>query len=417
MHDDPASGVRPDRVGPTRTVAFVSHSYTPALDGTAVLIRRLAEGMASRGIRVHVITSDRDDPGGFRSNGRRLDAPSVEEIGGVTVHRLPSAWWISAASRYPAAVVRRISEKYAEPLSDIYLGPLLVGLSKTLRRIAPDAIYASAFPFMHMHAVTRIGRKMRVPVLLHGALHPADTWSFDRRSIRRTIARASMYCANTEYEARYVEDWGMPRNRIRVIGVGVDLHSTEPPRRRTSPPTVLYFGHIAERKGVDVLIDAIPGVMSKEPSARFVIAGKTTDDTEQLRARAARTPGGDTIRWVQDVSEAEKQSLMGDASVLVYPSRGESFGIVFLEGWSASLPVVGCDSGAVADVIDHERTGLLVPLDEPDGLADAICRLLGDPAAATEMGLAGWHMVRDRFTWDRTVDRALSAIDAARPTR
>lgn len=319
--------------------------------------------------------------------------------------------------------MHRVSPPLAEPLGNLHLGPVLRGLKKTLGAIAPDLIYATAFPFLHMHQATSIGNRLGTPVILQGSMHPEDAWSFGRRSIRRTIGRSTIYCANTQYEADYVKAWGIPENRVRVVGVGVDLRTSEPPVRRESPATILYFGHIAERKGVDVLIDAVPTIQKHHPSARFVIAGKSTGDTAQLRDRAARTPGADTVEWVTDVSEDAKWNLLRDASVLVYPSRAESFGIVFLEGWSAAVPVIGCHTGAVADVIDNGRTGFVVPPDNPAALAAAVCDLLADPARATEMGRDGWHHVQRHFTWDATVERVQAAVieavsaGAGRPSR
>ena len=159
---------------------FVAQTYAPATDGTAVLIRHLAEQFAADGDEVHVITSDALGPAGFRTlSAERVNAPEVEDIRGVCVHRLPTHWWLSAASRPVQAIGRRLRLPGAERAGDLYMGPAMRGLRRTLDEIGPTAVYASAFPCWHMHQLAAWGEHRGVPVVLHGAIHPEEKWAFD----------------------------------------------------------------------------------------------------------------------------------------------------------------------------------------------------------------------------------------------
>ena len=232
-------------------LVFVAQTYFPAIDGTAVLIQHLAEQFAADGDEVHVITSDALGPAGFRTrSAERVDAPAVEDIAGVHVHRLPTHWWLSAASRPLQALGRRLRLPGAERAGDLYIGPVMRGFSKTLDELGPTAVYASAFPYWHMHQLVEWGERRRVPVVLHGAIHPGDRWAFSRASIRRSCLRAAGYAANTAYEARYVEGLGVPHDRITVVGVGVDLdgltaagaEQAEASGADGQRPRILYLG-------------------------------------------------------------------------------------------------------------------------------------------------------------------------------
>lgn len=405
-----------------RPLVFVAQTYFPAIDGTAVLIQHLAERFAADGDEVHVITTDALGPRGFRTRtAERTDAPVVEDVRGVCVHRLPTHWWVSAASRPAQAVGSRAGLASAERVGDLYLGPVMRGFRRALEEIDPAAVYASAFPYLHMHQIVAWGERRRVPVVLHGAIHPDESWAFTRASIGRSCVKAAGYAANTAYEARYVEGLGVPQQRISVVGVGVDLDALTAANAQQSEvlgPTrsrqrILYLGHLARRKGLDTVVAALPTIWSRHPAAEVVIAGKTTSEANELQRAAVQTSHGYDLRWLPDIAQEEKAALLASASMLLYPSRAESFGTVFLEGWSFGLPVVGCRAGAISDVVEDGVNGLLIAPGDSLALADCISRLIENPATARRLGVEGQRRVREEHTWTAVAQRAQQALLAA----
>lgn len=404
-----------------RPLAFVAQTYFPAIDGTAILIQHLAEQFAADGDDVHVITTDALDPAGFRTRtDERVEVAPVEEIRGVHVHRLATRWWLSSVSRPLQAVAKRARLPGAERLADIYLGPVMRGLVDTLDNLRPRAVYASSFPLFHMHQLAAWGERRRIPVVLHGAIHPEERWAFDRSSIRRSCLRAAGYAANTAYEASYVEKLGVPRDRITVVGVGVDPNALTAARTRqpeeTNPgvPRVLYLAHLTSRKGLDTVVEALPAVWSRHPAIEVVVAGQTANDTDRLRRAAFRASEGHNLRWLSNVTEGEKAALLATSSVVLYPSRFESFGIVFLEAWVFAVPVVGCRAGAVPDVVEDGVTGLLIPPGDSAQLADCVTRLVANPAEAKRLGDEGQRRMREHHTWPAVAERARQALTSAR---
>jgi glycosyltransferase involved in cell wall biosynthesis len=407
------------RVASSGRVVLVTQTYFPAIDGTAVLIQHLAEQFAAGGDEVHVVTTDALGPGGFRNwHIERARAAAIEDIQGVRVHRLPTRWWLSGMSRSAQAIGHRLRLRGAERIGDLYLGPLMRGLLKTVDQLAPTCVYASSFPYWHMHQLVAWGQRHRVPVVLHGAIHPEERWAFDRSSIRRSCLQAAGYAANTAYEARYVEGLGVPRDRITVVGVGIDpdmacAQQAETSKPGSQKPRILYLGHLTARKGLDTVIAALPTIWARHPSVEVIIAGKTTEDAHQLRKAAFQVSQGHDLRWLPDVTGAQKAALLASASMVLYPSRAESFGIVFLEAWSFGVPVVGCRAGAIRDVVEDGVTGLLIAPGDAAELADCVSRLINDPGEARRMGAVGQRRAGREHTWAAVAKRARQALDAA----
>ena len=100
-------------------------------------------------------------------------------------------------------------------------------------------------------------------------------------------------------------------------------------------------------------------------------------------------------------------------SVFAMPSRQEGFGLVYAEAMWHGLPCIGSTLDAAGEVIADGETGLLVPYDAPEPLADALVRLLSDPALAARMGSAGAADARRRFGYARFRDDLLDALDLA----
>lgn len=146
---------------------------------------------------------------------------------------------------------------------------------------------------------------------------------------------------------------------------------------------ILFLGKLVEQKGVPQLVEAL-GRLSQLPNWRATLAG----DGDIKRTREAITARGlsDRVEIPGWIEPAGVESLVSHADILVLPSLCENFPMSVIEGMAAGLPVVATPTGAVEDIIEHGRTGLLVPAGDVTALADAISRLIEDPALREELG-------------------------------
>lgn len=193
----------------------------------------------------------------------------------------------------------------------------------------------------------------------------------------------------------------LPSARYAVVPNAVDQPAPVNARnannqREENGATVLFMGQLGERKGTYLLISAIPAVLSKRPDALFVFAGD--GEIEQCAAYAKQLGVSDSCAFVGWADAQEKDALLRDASMLVLPSREESFGIVLLEAMSYGVPVVCSDGGFMHEVVDDGKDGIVFPTGDGRALSKAICTLLDDPEISRTMGEAGRLKVEASYT-------------------
>jgi glycosyltransferase involved in cell wall biosynthesis len=173
--------------------------------------------------------------------------------------------------------------------------------------------------------------------------------------------------------------------------------------------SILFVGRLIERKGVEHLVRAL-GMVRRTVPARLVIVG---DGPERARLeQIARDEGvAAHVLFRGQVSDDELRAAYAAADVFALPSvldarkDTEGLGVVALEAMNYSVPVVASDIGGITDIVQHERTGLLVPPGDEAALAAALTRLLTDGTLARTLGEAGRSRLRDAFSWDSIVTR------------
>ena len=166
---------------------------------------------------------------------------------------------------------------------------------------------------------------------------------------------------------------------------------------------LLIVGRMAttERyKGHDQLLEALPRVLELCPNARLVVAGEG-DDRPRLEEKAAYLGLGGAVTFAGFTSEATLAELYRRCAAFVMPSRGEGFGLVYLEAMRAARPVVAARGSAAEEIVVDGETGLLVDPDDRERLARALARLLRDAGGARRMGWAG----RERWEKELGLDR------------
>jgi phosphatidylinositol alpha-1,6-mannosyltransferase len=176
---------------------------------------------------------------------------------------------------------------------------------------------------------------------------------------------------------------------------------------------LLIVGRMAatERyKGHEQLLQALPRLPAAMSAPRLVIAGDG-DDRPRLEALAHTLGVAGQVLFTGFVSEATLAELYARAAVFVMPSRGEGFGLVYLEAMRARRPCVAARTSAAAEIIADGETGLLVDPLDPDAIAGALGRLLASPELARAMGEAGRRRLEALFTPRRYRERLWPLLD------
>ncbi|MFC0627523.1 glycosyltransferase [Kribbella deserti] len=235
-----------------------------------------------------------------------------------------------------------------------------------------------------------------------------DTSPPERLGIEERLAAMSdAVIATATDEVRELLELGAPPSSMHVVPCGVDLSlfgvGPQDDRwwsRRTG--RILSVGRLVERKGVSTIIKALQDL----PDAELVIAGGPAGDdfendpeVRRLRAEAGRLGVADRVRLIGPVGRDVVPRLIRSADVVVCTPWYEPFGIVPLETMACGRPVVGAAVGGLLDTVEDGVTGLLVPPQDPERLAEALRELLASPARREAMGASGLRRVRERYSW------------------
>ena len=172
--------------------------------------------------------------------------------------------------------------------------------------------------------------------------------------------------------------------------------------------SVLFLGRFAEpRKGIDILMRALPAVVEQFPDVRVLVVGG--GNQRALRRRAGDL--ADHLVFLGQVDDATKARALRSVDVYCAPNLGgESFGIVLVEAMAAGAAVIASSLNAFRRVLDDGRAGRLVATGSPEELAAGIVGLLGDPGARAELVAAG-RVRADRYDWSRVADQILRVYD------
>ncbi|MGQ9658218.1 MAG: glycosyltransferase family 4 protein [Fimbriimonadales bacterium] len=257
--------------------------------------------------------------------------------------------------------------------------------------------YAEEFPFVHCHGV-RAGWvcawafRDRYPWLwtVH---HLLLSKSALVRALWQWIAKfpRTITAVSEQVKAGLMRG-GVPERRIVVVPGGIDLERFDKlPRREAmreqffvpaDRPILLCVGRFVRHKGFDIAIQAMERIWECLPDADLWLAGDGPDNTRLVKLTAAcRRPHH--VRFFGYWSAVEE--LYAAADVLLAPARDAGLGLSAMEAIACGLPVVATDIPAMRRLIAHERTGLLVPPEDPDALANAALRLLNDRALAQQL--------------------------------
>jgi glycosyltransferase involved in cell wall biosynthesis len=260
------------------------------------------------------------------------------------------------------------------------------------------------------------GRARRRPFIV-GTVHSSRVRSdADRELVRRLTPRMDHLIAVSRAIVRKIEDEGRDGAPVSLIYNGVDLtRYAEPDICGTlheefpiplGAPIVGVVARLEQEKGHPTLIEAWPAVLAAVPSAHLLVVGEGST-REALEAQVAALGIGSSVTFTGRRDDVPAVTAALDVAVL--PSYREAQGLSILEAMALYRPVVASAVGGIPEMIEHGRTGLLVPPRDPATLAAAIVRLLADHPYADTLARAGRDLVYDRFCVELMV-RAIESI-------
>jgi glycosyltransferase involved in cell wall biosynthesis len=200
---------------------------------------------------------------------------------------------------------------------------------------------------------------------------------------------------------------------VSLNGVDHDRFSPDPSAAREADHIVTLASADVPIKGLDVLIDALALLKARGREPRLTVIGALREGPAK---RALERSGlMDQVTFRSGLSDAELVELYRRAGVFVSASRFEGFGLPAAEAMATGAPVIVSDGGALPEVAGE--AGIVVPAGEPEPLADALERVLGDDALRQSMGEASLKRANSAFRWDAHAAAAIGLYHEALEAR
>ena len=256
-----------------------------------------------------------------------------------------------------------------------------------------------------VQAMRVVAPRMKSIICAHGV----DVWEPLGSLRKRALRSANVVLVPSRDTADHVvSQQGVTRERIRVLPWALDpqFESLLAPGSHPALPTNFPQGRViltvgrwlaTERyKGMDTLITALPRLLMRWPELQLVLVG-SGDDRAWLEDFAEKNGVMRHVHFLSGLSYSEIAACYVACELFALPSRGEGFGLVYLEAMACGKPVIGGAHGGAPEIIQDGVTGYLVPHGDPIQLATAIQALLADPAHAKEMGARGRRNVEQEY--------------------
>lgn len=348
--------------------------YMPYMSGVTHTARMVAEGMAARGWRVAVVTSQHDK-----------STPLRETVNGVDVYRSPVLGRITRAQISPAYPfdVARMARR-----SDLLFLNVPMAEGALVARLAGSTPIVS---MLHIDLYLPPGLLNRVAV---GA---SDVTS------RAAIRRSAAVVAYSEDQAHASKFWPLMRKReFRPIAAPcLDRRGGQPRYRRADGLHIGFLGRIVEDKGIPYLVRAFRQIA--DPDARLLIGGnyETVMGGDNLADIRAEIGADSRVEVLGELRGQEIDDFYASIDVFALPSNAESFGIVQAEAMMCGVPSVTTDLPGGRYPVLATQFGEVVPLRDPEALRRAILKLAAAPSDWRE---AKAREARKLFGAERSLD-------------
>lgn len=354
-----------------------------------------------------------DVPGGVQFHVRDLAEALIAR--GHTVSVLAPADDDTPIPAYMTSAGRAVPVRYNGAVARLTFGPV------TAARVRRWLV-AGEFDVLHLHEPVTPSLGMLALWIADGPIVATFHTSLVRSRplqmayplVRQSMEKISARIAVSEDARRTLVEHLGGDAVVIPNGVNVEAFTSARPddrwRGTADTPTVAFLGRLDEpRKGLEVLLRAVPEVLAVHPGTRFLVAGRGEtgpDEARELIGEAARA-----VEFLGEITDDEKASLLASVDVYCAPQTGgESFGIVLVEAMSAGTPVVASDLGAFRRVLEDGTAGVLFRTGDPADLARTLARVLDDTALRDQLVETARTAVR-RYDWSSVSHEILTVYD------
>jgi len=396
----------------TNNFLFVASDYKPMPGGRADYIDNLARGLINLGNRTRVLAVVQ-----AHQKERLAFLEKYEEwvIPFQVIHDERPKNWLGNKFVSLLEIVRCLSPKARRFLERTSFfrasADSIARLEGVLANEKPTMIVFGHLDMrLYPFALFFLERQMPYGIIAH----ESEIYRFRNRKnelIRRglMLKGAQWIAANSHHTKSLVDMWGIPCGRIKIVHPPIAEEAIrlsanlEPVHRNGDQFNLVTLCRLVKSKGVDTAIRALRILDARGIPCRYVIAGEGVE-RRFLEALVDELGLRNRVHFMGYITDDEKWRLLRNSDVFVMPSRmdpkmqHEGFGIAFVEAAAFGLPGVGSREGGIPDAVVDGETGILVPQEAPQDLAEALTFLYRNPEKRREIGRAGMERARRQFS-------------------
>src|SRR5689334_4902444 len=356
-------------------VLFLTHNFPRHTgDAPGSFILRLATALRNDGIETSVLAP------------AAADYAAHDSLDGIPVERFHYAPRRYETLAYTGNMASQVQDSWSARVTLLgFLGAEFRSAVRLRREFKPDVVHAHWW-FPNGLVGTWLGRMSNKPLVttLHGSdVRLARSVAFSRPAFRHVLHRSAAVTAVSRWLASEAQQVvSAPKAIVAPMPVATDLFS---PGGARQTDRLLFVGRLNKQKGIEMLLQAVSRV--SRPVHLDVVGDG--EDREALEELAGALGIADRVRWHGALPQPRLADFYRGATALVVPSVEEGLGLVAVEAQLCETPVIAFDSGGLPDIVQHDRTGILVPSIDAAALAAAITSLLDRPDRGAALGAAG----------------------------
>ncbi|HET7335004.1 MAG TPA: glycosyltransferase family 4 protein [Rhizomicrobium sp.] len=358
-------------------IVFATQNFLPDVGGTQGYVTGLADAFSGKGQAVSVFCD-------ASSSGA---AHAVDQARSYSIRRFGG----------PRPIMRRIKAR---------------AINQRIAAGGVDVVVTDTWKSLEFLSAPLLANT-KVICLAHGSEFLVAPGSAKERRMRACLAKADIVAANSAFTADLAHKYTSGKTKVQAICPGIIPPVGAPrdiiPRMVSGGPHIITIARLEPRKGIDMVIRALPALRALAPDLIYDIIGKG-EDKERLVALTAELGVTEMVRFHGFIPEAEKAERLLRADIFALPNRREpesveGFGIVFQEAAAFGLPSLAGSDGGTRNAVTDGVTGRIVDGSDAQAVEDALRQMLKNEEMRKEMGRAAHKRFWSEFAWDAAITR------------